>query len=65
MNDSYKNYTPHCGVITVKTSGKVSYTDNSNGNSPKGVATTNYDSLQGFQNDYGYNKFYYSSVRKR
>ncbi len=67
MGDSYKGYSEHCGIVRVGSDGTVYYSDNSSGNKTKkrprgGVATSEYDSLQKFQNDYGYNSFYYEPI---
>lgn len=67
MGDSYKGYMEHCGIVRVGLDGTAYYTDNSSGNKTKkqprgGVATSEYSSLQGFQNDYGYNSFYYEPI---
>lgn len=73
MNDSYikssktKEFLdPHCGIIIIN-NGEITYSDNSSGNNngAGGVSTTSYNSLQEFQNNYGYNGFYYSQVIKK
>lgn len=57
---------PHCGIIIVQ-NGEISFSDNSSGNNNGlgGAATTEYNSMQAFQNDYGYNSFYYQSVTEK
>ena len=73
MNDSYKKssitnkpYEPHCGLIIVR-NGSVLFSDNSSQNNKGkgGASTSEYKSLQKFQNDYAYNNFYYQPIAKR
>ena len=62
MGDSYKGYMEHCGIVRVAPGGTVYFTDNSSGNNNQGVDTSEYPTLQDFQNAYGYNSFYYEEI---
>lgn len=73
MDDSYvisaKTNLPledHCGIMIVQ-NGTVSFSDNSsnNNNGAGGASTADYNSLQSFQNDYGYNNFYYQKITEK
>ena len=76
MNDSYiisiktgEPLEPHSGFLFVN-DGKVFFIDNSSGNytdengkNPKGgVEIHGFDSIQSFQNGYGYDSFYYQNI---
>ena len=77
MNDSYiispktnEPLDPHTGVLQIH-DGSVVFTDNSSGNykdeetktAEGGIESHTYDTVQGFQNDYGYNAFHYVQIR--
>lgn len=65
MNESKYGLDPHAGIVTIDSSGKVTFTHNSSNNPNKGVLPEKYENLQAFQNDFGYDKFYYQKLKNK
>jgi hypothetical protein len=56
------NYNPHAGAIIVNDDESVDYYDSSSGNPDEEATHWEYDSVTDFEDDYGYNEFYYIGV---
>ena len=65
MNEGKKSTnTPHAGLLFVNKNKSVAFFQSSSSLRNKQSAKEEYTSVNAFQNNYGYNKFYYQQVRR-
>ncbi len=65
MGDGHNNLTrghEHAGLLILNSDNSIDYYDNSRNNPGQRPSYTHYDSIEAFQNDYGYDTFYYQPI---